>query len=172
MFTSSITIDQIIDALAAYLTPLCYGAEIIRAQVNRVPMSPDPCVVLTELLQVDLETPVITYGEDGELQIMNIKGPKRVDVQIDFYGPDSGNMCTTVKTVYRTEYTTSQFGDGIKPLYCDDGRQTPLVTGEKQWESRWTLTASLQYNPVVEIPQEAAEALTAEGVIAADVIYQ
>lgn len=172
MYTPSIAIDNIIDMLADYLTPLCPGYEIVRAQVNRVPMPPDPCVVLTELLQVDLETPIVTYGDDGELQIMNIMGPKRIDIQIDFYGPSAGDQCTAVKTVFRTEYTTSKFGDGIKPLYCDDGRQSPLITGEKQWEGRWTLTASLQYNPVVELPQESAIALEVDELIAVDVIYQ
>jgi hypothetical protein len=44
-------------------------------------------------------------------------------------------------------------------LYCSDGHQMPLTTGEQQYETRWTLTASLQYNPTVSIPQQSANTL-------------
>ena len=37
---------------------------------------------------------------------------------------------------------------------------TPLVTGEEQYDERWILTASLQYNPIVTIPQQSADALS------------
>lgn len=167
MYTVSITVDNVIDALADFLQPFVGSAEIIRAQVNRTPMPPTPCVVLTELLQIDLETPVVAYDSIGEL--MNIKGPARVDIQVDFYGPSAGDQCKAVKGVYRTEYAAGQFSYGIKPLYCSDGMQSPLVTGEQQWESRWTLTASLQYNPIVTVPQEFADVLDPNNVIPADV---
>ena len=54
-------------------------------------------------------------------------------------------------------------------FYCSDGMQSPLVTGEQQWEGRWTLTASLQYNPVVTVPQDFADVLIPNLVIPADV---
>jgi hypothetical protein len=49
---------------------------------------------------------------------------------------------------------------GIAPLYCDDGQEVPLVTGEEQYERRWALTMSLQYNPIVIVPQQSAEVLS------------
>lgn len=168
-YTASITIDQVIDALATFLQPYVGSAEIVRAQVNRVPMPQGACVVLTELLQVDLETPVDTYDPVGNTTTLST--PARIDVQIDFYGPSAGDWCRAVKGVYRSFAATSAFSDGIKPLYCDDGRQTPLITGEEQWESRWTLTASLQYNAVVTIPQRFADSATPTAVIAADIVY-
>ncbi len=170
MYTPSLTIDQVIVELADFLTLLCPGYEIVRSQVNRVPMPSSPCVVLTEILQVDLETPVGNY--DGVNSIISYNGSKRIDIQIDFYGSDSGNQCAAVKGIYRTPWTTDQFPANIQPLYCDDGRQMPLITGEEQYENRWTLTASLQYNPIVSLPQESAIELDVAEVIAVDINYE
>jgi hypothetical protein len=166
MYTPDIIVDQVIDALAAFLTPFVAGAEIVRAQTNRVPMPATPCVVLTELIQVDLCVPIVIADDIGVQA--NITGPKRIDVQIDFYAPTAGDMCAAVKTVFRTFYAAAQFPASISPLYCDDGRQTPLVTGEQQYESRWTLTASMQYNPSVDVPNESATVATANVPIVAD----
>jgi hypothetical protein len=158
-YLPSITIDAVIDALGAFLQPFCPGATIIRAQVNRVAPPPDPYVLLTEILQVDLETPIDV--DNGANSQTDITAPKRIDIQVDFYGPSSGDQCTAVKSIYRSAYAPAQFPDGIKPLYCSDGHQTPLITGEQQWASRWTITASLQYNPTVSIPQQSANKLAA-----------
>jgi hypothetical protein len=166
MYAVSITVDDVVDALADFIEPFCGASEIIRAQVNRTPMPHGPFVVLTELMAQDIETPLTEY--DGQQDIASITGPARIDVQIDFYGPNAGNQCKAVKNVYRTEYAASQFPDGIKPLYCSDGIQSPLITGEQQWESRWTLTASLQFNPVVEVPQEFADELEVNQTTQAD----
>lgn len=168
LYLPTLTVDDVIDALGLFLTPFVAGAAIVRAQVNRVPMPRTACVVLTELLQVDLETPVITQDPAGGRAL--VVTPTRIDVQIDFYGSAAGDQCKAVKGLYRTEYATSQFADGIKPLYCDDGRQTPLITGEQQWESRWTLTASLQYNARIAVPQQSAITLTPSAHAPADLI--
>lgn len=154
-FIPTITIDEVIDALAAFVTPFVGTSELTRAQVNRVAMPSGPFVEFTELLTVDLETP----AADNQGNITTLTGPKRIDVQIDFYGPDSGDQCTAVKGVYRSEYAPAQFPDGIKPLYCSDGRQGPLTTAEQQYESRWTITAALQYNPAVSLPRQSANTL-------------
>lgn len=117
-----------------------------------------PCIVMTELLEVDLETPDFTFDDPNSQA--NFKGPTRIDIQIDFYGPEAGDQCKAVKGVFRSWYATSKFPDGIAPLYCSDGIQSPLITGEQQWQSRWSLTASLQYNPIVSVPQDFAEDAT------------
>ncbi len=168
MYTSSITVDQVVKALADFIQPFVDGAEIVRAQVNRVPMPTDPCVVLTELLQVDLETPTASY--DGAT-LTSISTPKRIDIQIDFYGDFAGDYCNAIKTVFRTIYACDQFGPEIAPLYCSDGIQAPLITAEQQWQQRWTLTASLQYNGAVTAPQQFADELSTDQIIDVDVEY-
>jgi hypothetical protein len=166
-YTSSITVDQVIDALAAFLAPFMPSAQIVRAQVNRVALPANPCAVLTELLQVDLSVPATDYQPTDNTA--TIYGPSRIDVQIDFYGVQASEFCKTVKTAFRSQWGFAHFPANIKPLYTSDGVQSPLVTGEQQYESRWTLTASMQYNPTVTIPQDFADSLSAGNVIPADV---
>ncbi len=156
-FTSSIAIDSIFDALGAFIQPFVGAASIIRGQVNRVSMPASPFVELTEILSVDLETPSII--NDTVNQQNSFSSPKRFDIQIDFYGTQAGDYCAAVKSVFRTTYATAQFPANIQPLYCSDGNQSPLVTGEEQYEARWILTASLQYNPIVIVPQQSATQL-------------
>lgn len=174
MYTSSITVDQVIDALADFLAPFVPGAQVVRAQVNRVAMPSNPGVVLTEMLQVDLSVPATEYQPPVDpapaLGTATIAGPTRIDIQIDFYGEQAGEFCKTVKTAFRSHWGFSHFPANIKPLYTSDGIQTPLTTGEQQYESRWTLTASLQYNPIVTVPQDFADVLTPNKVLPADVV--
>ena len=166
-YTASITVDQVIDALAAFLAPFMPGAQIVRAQVNRVALPSNPCAVLTELLQVDLSVPATDYQPTANTA--TIYGPSRIDVQIDFYGAQAGEFCKTVKTAFRSHWGFAHFPANIKPLYTSDGVQSPLLTGEQQYESRWTLTASMQYNPTVTVPQEFADEAYPTLVIPADV---
>jgi len=166
MYTASISVDQVIDALAAFLAPFMPGAQIVRAQVNRVALPSNPCAVLTELLQVDLSVPATEYQPTDDTA--TIYGPSRIDVQIDFYGAQAGEFCKTVKTAFRSHWGFAHFPANIKPLYTSDGVQSPLLTGEQQYESRWTLTASMQYNPTVTVPQEFADVAYPASVIPAD----
>jgi hypothetical protein len=89
-------------------------------------------------------------------------------VQIDFYGAQAGEFCKTVKTAFRSEWGYNTFAANVKPLYTSDGIQSPLLTGEEQYESRWTLTVSMQYNPTVAVPQQSANVVTASPVDAVD----
>lgn len=169
MYQISYTVDQVIVALADFIRPFVPDlTPIVRSQVNRVPMPPDVTVVLTELLQVDIETPTSTYNYIDEL---NISNPKRIDIQIDFYGDKSADYCAAVKTVFRSEYSVNNFPPGIAPLYCGDGIQSPLITAEQQWESRWTLTATLQYNPEISVTQQFADNLSIDQFVDVEVEY-
>lgn len=156
-YAPNVTIDNVIDALASFIQLFVGTAQIVRGQQSRVAQPPDPCVVLTELLSSDLETPTVTM--DNVNQILSVITPGRIDIQIDFYGSSAGDQCKAVKTFFRTNYAADQFSNinpSIVPLYCSDGIQAPLVSAEMQWEQRWTMTASLQYNPQVTVAQQSA----------------
>lgn len=158
LYVPSIAIDSVFDALGIFIQPFVGAAQIIRAQVNRVAMPVGSFVELTEIGSSDIEVPRSWY--DNTNLERNIIGPKRLMIQSDFYGPESGDWCTAIKTVWRTAYSVSQFPQGIAPLYCDDGHEAPLITGEEQYERRWVLTMNLQYNPVVIVPMQSADTLS------------
>lgn len=165
-YVSTITIDNVIDALADVIGLFVEGAEVIRAQVNRVAM-PNPCVVLTEIMQSDLSVPRVEYDPDNDAAILH--GPSQINVQIDFYGAKAGEWCKSAKTALRSSWGVGQFPANIKPLYTNDGMQSPLVTGEQQYESRWTLTVIMQYNPTVSVPQQYADVVTVDTFRAVDI---
>lgn len=156
-YLTNITVSNVIVALKAFLQPFAPGAQIVRGQTNRDSPPLSPYIRLTEILQVPLETPIVTF--DAENEQATYTGPTRIDIQVDFYGAASGDYCKAVNAVYRTPYACRQFPANIQPLYCTDGRQMPLTTAEQQYETRWTLTASLQYNPSVIVPQDYAHEL-------------
>jgi hypothetical protein len=166
-YIPSIAVDDVIDALVSFMTPFMQGGEVTRQQVNRVALPPSPCATLKEILQVDIHTPHLNYLPDDD--IAEIMGPQRIDIQIDIYGLTSGEICKAIKSAFRTEWGAEQFPANIKPLYTTDGIQAPLTTGEQQYESRWTLTASMQYNPIITVPQQYADEAEVALLDAADV---
>ena len=164
-YVVNIAIDAVIDALKAFILPFYLAqpdsdtANIVRGQGNRVAMPPSPCIVLTEVLQQPLETPIQVWPNADPSSVLSITGPKRIDIQIDIYGPTAGDISTALENIFRTSYACDQFPDNIKPLYSSDSLQAPLITGEEQYETHWLLTATLQYNPTLTVPQQSATAL-------------
>ena len=167
-YVSSITIDQVIDALAAFILPfLGTGGQTIRGQQNRVALPNPPVAVLTELGQFDLNFPYMDFTNLAA-GTADIDASTRIDVQVDIYGPLAGSQCKAVKSAFRSEYGFNAFPAYVKPLYTDDGREIPLITGEQQYERRWTLTATMQYNPTVTVPQQSADVLSVHEIIDAN----
>jgi len=168
----SVVIDDIIDALADFIDPFVDGAEIIRGQVNRTPPPSGQYIELTEILSVDLSVPYQQYSASAQvdpvLDQADLIGRVRSDIQVDFYGDNSGNWCRVILNAIRTGYGFDAFPENIKPLYATDGMQHPWTTGEKQSVTRWTITVSIQYNPQVTVPQEFADEITANVAVPVD----
>jgi hypothetical protein len=157
-YQPSIIVDDVAIALGSFIQPFIGTTQIIRAHQNRVPPPHDPFVLMNDVGTYDIEVPSSFIDTGGVNQ--DIIGPKRIDYQLDFYGTDSGDQCNAVKTAFRTTYASSQFPDNIQPLYCSDSIMAPLVMGEQQYDERWTITVSLQYNPIVTVPVQTADALS------------
>lgn len=159
MYGPSITIDQAIDALVLVLQPFIPdGAAIVRAQTNLVPMPDSPFALLTEVGQYELGRPEIDYDTDAETA--SILTPTRIDIQIDFYGQAAGDYVRAFAGMFGSPLAYERFPADLKPLYLSPPHQGPLITGEQQYESRWTTTVTLQYNPVVVLPQQFADTLS------------
>jgi hypothetical protein len=94
-----------------------------------------------------------------------ITQPTRVTVQLDVHSGSiltASDMAQTISTLFRDTYATSFFSEnypGIAPLYADDPRQVPFVNAEQQYESRYVVTAELQANQSVSLPQQFADQL-------------
>lgn len=102
---------------------------------------------------------VIACGSSNMLQAT------RVTVQVDAYGPASADYAQILTTTFRDSFAVDQFalsGFDVAPLYADDANQIPLIDGESQYESRWTIKCVLQCNPVVSFPLQFADALQVE----------
>jgi len=171
LYAPSISTDDVITSVIAFLQPFVGNFDgtnivpnnptpIIRGEVNRVSIPGNnpagPFVKVIEINRKNLDVPTQLQSSDSTVQQASIGNSKQLDVQIDFYGPAAGEWSAAVESVWRSPYAPDQYPDGIKPLYCSDAHQLPLVTGEEQYEYRWALTATLEYNPTVNVPQQSA----------------
>lgn len=157
-YQPSIIVDEVVDALAVIIQLFVGNEKIVRGQVNRVPLPEGNPTVMTDMGIYDLEVPYANYLNATDQAEIN--GPKRIDIQLDFYGDRANDFCSIVKSSLRSAWGYDQFPKNIKPLYTSDALQGPLITGEQQFENRWTITVSLQYNPVVTLPQQFADQLS------------
>lgn len=156
------TLDQIAVKLVAYLTSIVpTGTPVLRGPVNRATLPVNPCVVFTYLFQNRLRTNLHTdddpYPTPGGTT--TTEQGTLVHVQMDFYGPQSNEWAVAAEMLWRDEYACDILRPECQPLYTNDARMVPLVTGEEQYLERYTLTAMLQWNPVTVTPQQFADAL-------------
>ena len=165
-YVASITVDDVVTALANFIAPFVNGAQIVRGQINRVAYPVGQFVKLTEIHQSNLQFSRTVYEQTVDADSATILGPKKLDVQVDFYGPGVGEYCAVFKTAIQSQWGWDQFPGNIRPLYASEAFQIPLITGEQQYESRWTLTVSIQYNPNFTTPQQYASNATATLILA------
>lgn len=96
--------------------------------------------------------------------------PTEFSVQIDVHGPNSADNAQTVTTIFRDWSGVDIFaatGLDVTPLTISDPRQIPFINDSQQYENRWVIDASVQVNPVLRLPQQFADQLSAD-LIAAD----
>lgn len=149
------SIDAAAVAVGGFLQPFMpVGTQIIRGMANNTPMPWGVnFVVITEIGQPQYTTTRTKMNSTAGT--MTYLMPKMLNFQLDFYGTLAGDMCNSAVTMLRSFYATENFPDGIEPLYCSDAMQAPMITGEKQFETRWLCTLSLQYNSPVTVAQES-----------------
>lgn len=162
MPTISIIDTDVYTALRTYLLSLApAGAEVIRGQDNQVAMPIGNFATMTSNQMVRLATNVTTYQPligTGQKEVLTAF---RYLIQVDLYGPLSQPWAAQAKSLFRDSYAVDLFPSNIVPLFADDAIQLPLVNGEEQWEQRWKMQMSVQYNPLVTVSQDFATSLTA-----------
>lgn len=78
--------------------------------------------------------------------------PTKWSVQLDVYGPSSNENVKIIEGTFYSSIATDFFtalGLPLQVLSTDDARQTPLISGEEQYQQRWTLNIDLQFNPTI-----------------------
>lgn len=151
---------SIFNALRAFIiSVLPSGVEVIKGLGNDVPPPKNGYVAMTPLDQGMISTNEHVLNVD---QTITVTGPTEYTVQIDCYGPDSSDWARMIAVMFRDPFGCDSFTAslaGSAPLYCTDPRQAPLVTGEENYQQRWTFSALLQYNPEITVAQQSATTL-------------
>ncbi len=174
--TLSITESAMMKALGDFITDVLDPAvEVAQAQDNYVP---EPGVVdfvlMTPLRRIRLATNKVTYDTSNPAPVIqSIESPTQIEFQLDIHGPNSGDNTEILKNIFRDTYACTFFaatGLDIQPLYMSEPLQAPFVNGENQYETRWTMDAVLQANPVMTVPQDFADTVVI-GIIEVDTTY-
>ncbi len=152
------TNDALFIALREFILSIVAGVEVVQGLGNGVAMPEGPFVCLTASGQRRLATNESTY--DGLTEERSVKQSTEYSIQVDCYGPESGNHATAITMMLRDAYACDMLAPhGCQPLYSSDPTQSALVNGEENYEQRWMLTAVLQFNPVITVVQQFADAL-------------
>lgn len=163
MATPNITLTDLYTKVRAFIRDQIGDVEVVQGLGNEVPTPPGAFVCMTAVFQGRLSTNISTYIDEYPLpdpvQEKRIELKQRVDLQLDFYGPDSQAWATTIEALWRDEKGCEGLAPTCQPLYADEARMIPLITGEEQYLERWSLTGTLQYNPIIALPQEFAGTL-------------
>lgn len=152
--------------LQAFIVPA--GIEVVQGLGNRVPPPRGAYVAMTVLLQVQLATN--ERAHNSTTQIDTVTQSRRIDMQLDFYGPLSGDWAAIAAILLRDPVGCAALKAACQPLYTTDARQIPTVTGEEQYQQRWSVTAVLQFHPTATLTQQSADTMAAD-LIAADIEY-
>jgi hypothetical protein len=165
--TIDITEDTLITQLRAWLlTLLPAGVEVRRSQQNGVPMPAGAFVAITTIVMPKLATNVSSWapGASNPGQENN-QTSTRWDVQMDFYGSGASQNSVIVANLVRTSSASSYFegaGGLLAPLYAGDPRNNAMINGEQQYEARWTVEASFQFNPTITTSLDFAASLAVQ----------
>lgn len=162
MATISIIDTDCYTALRSYLLVLApAGAEVVQGIQNELAMPKGDFCVMTSSQMVRLATNVTTYDPlvgTGQKEVLTAI---RYPFQVDFYGPNSQPWATMAKSLFRDSFAVDMFPSNIVPLHADDAVQMPLIDSEAQFEQRWRMSMSVQYNPVTTVGQDFATSLSA-----------
>ncbi|MCM1513229.1 MAG: hypothetical protein NC112_09020 [Oxalobacter formigenes] len=109
-------------------------------------------VIVNPISRTRLALPEDSYTDTDEKKEQHILTRMQCAFQVDFYGRESGDLAQTFVNLVNDQYAYNVFPENIKPLYCSDPSQMPLIDGEKQYTERWRVDMQLQANPAASVP--------------------
>ncbi|MVW80178.1 phage neck terminator protein [Bordetella sp. 02P26C-1] len=173
--TISVTEDQMMDALAAFLRGITGLSEghVVRGLANRVATPKGDHIVVTPIRADQLSTARTTYNDPwpASAGTMTVHRPVRWSAQVDCYGVAAHDHAVAAAMMLRTDYACQQFASlAAQPLDASDPLMTPFQSGEHEHVERWTFNATFQANMALTVAQQFADTL-AVGVINVDVAH-
>lgn len=95
-----------------------------------------------------------------------------IHYQMDVHGPHSGDNAAVITTIFRDGRGVGQLlaagaalnpplSRPLSPLWCEDPRQVPFTNDSNQWEERYVVTARLQIDQWLQLPQQFAASVSA-----------
>src|SRR5690349_7882314 len=108
--------------------------QIIQGLGNKVPPPKGPFSAITVISHRRMATNDEAYIDDYPyFGSRNVSASWLVNVQVDFYGPDSGNWASAFCILFRDDAGCDFLAPECQPLYADDPRLVPWVSSESQW---------------------------------------
>lgn len=153
----SITQKAVLTQLRTFILSLV-TCEVVQGLGNGVAMPKGAFIAITPIKRARLSTNVDNYTSTTR----DVLQATQQSVQIDCYGPLAGDWAQSISTLFRDRYACDIMGPSVQPLYNEDPMMIPLTTGENTYLERWMITAVLQYNPVVSVPQDFFDSATVE----------
>ena len=145
--TVSILETNVFATLRGFLLTLV-SVPIIRTPVNRAAMPLGDFIALSPAGMKRLATNTDAFPTTASETVLQ---PMEIRVTLDCYGATACDMAQLISAMFRDEIGVDYFlasGFDISPLYSEDPKQMPVVTGEEQYLERWTFEAVMQFNPV------------------------
>jgi hypothetical protein len=155
---ASPNVQNVLDDMRVFVQSILgTGVPCIKGIVNRVP-APIPqggFVVLTPIYQERLEFNIDTFSTAETPWPANqyVQLSMRIDVQCDVYGSAgwAGTWAAMIVALWRDEFACNLMVNS-QPLYADEARMIPLLDSEQQYEERWAITLTAQFNPIIQPP--------------------
>lgn len=136
------------------------NAHVVKGFNNRVAQPVGPFVLMSNSQKKRLGTNSITWDMvDDDPTSIDLTQPQQMTIQLDCYGPAAGEWSDILSTLLRSEIGCDALGPVCQPLYADDPVRIPLTNAESQYEDRWKVTLTLQYNVTVSTDQQFADTL-------------
>lgn len=148
--------NDVMVPLGNFIQSLLPDVPIVMGLINLVAAPVGPYIRMTPAGMRRLRTNQDSYDL---VDTRTVERSEEYAIQIDFYGPDSAEWASTIETMFRDFYACDMLAPTCQPLHAEGPIQSPLSNGEENYEQRWILTALIQYNPTVTLPQQYADTL-------------
>lgn len=123
---------------------------IYQGRINNIPLPEDnDFCYITIINNERLSTPTSTQNIDKTVINQDMEGV----AQIDFYGNFAFDRANAIITASR-DISSCEYLQGIQPLYCENARNIPYVSGERQYIMRYMVEFHFEYESEVILEKQ------------------